>query len=146
IRDATTADVEGIVGVAASHGFDEPDSGVDPGYLELVAGHGRLAVALEAGAVVGFGGTVRVFGAAMVTDLFVLDDWQGRGVGPRLLGLLLAGEHERMTFRSKRPLAIPACRRMGMLPRWRLRYLRGSATGLDEAGVGGWGEVGLEAW
>lgn len=132
IRSATPADFDAIAMIAAEYWFDEPDSGVDVAYLHLVMRTGRLAVAevyTEARTVVvGFGGTVDSFGAAMVTDLFVLEQFHGRGLGGRLLGHLVDDRPQRMTFSSKHPAAVPTYRRLGMEPRWRLRYLRGAVT------------------
>lgn len=135
IRSATPADFAAIAAIAAVYGFDELDSGVDVAYLHLVMRTGRLAVAEvrtdSRPVVVGFGGTVDSFGAAMVTDLFVLEQFHRRGLGGRLLQHLVGDRSQRMTFSSNHPAALPTYQRLGMQPRWRLRYLRGGIRHLQ---------------
>jgi GNAT superfamily N-acetyltransferase len=128
IRSATRHDAAAIASVATAYGFDEPDSGIDPRYLELLLEHGRLAVAEVDGAVVGFGGSIESCGAAMVTDLFVLEKHLGQGLGGGLLRHLIGDCEHRMTCSSKHPRAIPTYGRFGMVPRWRVRYLTGSVV------------------
>jgi GNAT superfamily N-acetyltransferase len=128
IRSATRLDAAAIGAVAAAYGFDEPDSGIDPSYLELLLDQGRLAVAEVGGAVVGFGGSIESFGAAMVCDLFVLEEHLAKGLGGGLLRHLIGDREHRMTCSSKHPRAIPTYGRFGMVPRWRVRYLSGSVV------------------
>jgi hypothetical protein len=65
----------------------------------------------------------------MLTDLFVAAGSRGRGIGGQLLEALFDGKPQRMTFSSKHPAAMPAYRRTGMHPRWRLLYTSGPAAG-----------------
>jgi GNAT superfamily N-acetyltransferase len=128
IREATPADVDGIVAVARAHGFDGIDTAVDADYRQFIASHGRLAVAVVDRAVVGFGGAIDADGVCMVTDLFLLEEHQGRGLGAAMLNLLVAGTTRRMTFSSAHQAALPAYRRVGMRPRWNLQYWLGRAS------------------
>ena len=105
------------------------DSEADPVYLDHIQRHGTLLVQETDGAVRAFAGMILVDGVAMVTDLFVDPSLRGTGVGSRLLDTLLTGHAQRMTFSSKHPAAVPAYRRAGMDPQWRLLYLRGTAVG-----------------
>lgn len=125
VRDATPAD-DGQVAVVASEGSSD-DAG--PAYLAFVRTTGRLLVAVDGDVVLGFAGMVPVGDAAMVTDLFVGTRSRGHGVGGRLLGELLDGWPQRMAFSSQHPAALPAYRRAGLEPRWRLRCLTGRAVG-----------------
>jgi GNAT superfamily N-acetyltransferase len=131
IRAATAGDHDRLAEIGAEG--DAP--GLDAHYLSFVAARGRLLVAASAGDVVAFAGMLPVTGfspvgdVAMVTDLFVSTEGRGHGVGGALLTALLDGYEQRMTCSSKHPAALPAYRRAGMEPRWRLLYLAGVADG-----------------
>lgn len=129
IRAAVAADFARL----AEIGAEGDATGIDPHYLGFIARAGRLLVAADDRDVVAFGGMVPAGGVAMVTDMFVAAECRGHGVGGALLERLLAGHDHRMTFSSQHPAALPAYRRVGMQPRWRLLYLSGAATG---AGTG----------
>ncbi len=125
IRDAAEGDHLRLAEIAA-----EGDAGgIDSPYLTFVATGGRLLVACHDGRPVAFGGMVPIGSAAMVTDLFVATDARGGGVGGALLRQLLDGYEQRMTCSSQHAAALPAYRRAGMQPRWRLLYLTGPALG-----------------
>jgi GNAT superfamily N-acetyltransferase len=136
VRDATPADDDGIVAVAAAHGFTGADTGLDATYRRFIAEHGRLVVALADGGVVGFGGAIDADGVRLVSDLFVMDQHQGRGLGAAMLRALVADAPHRMTFSSSHRRAVPGYRRMGMEPSWRLRYWLGRATGASGGASG----------
>jgi GNAT superfamily N-acetyltransferase len=129
IRPAHTGDHRRIAAIAAEGGAD----GVDGHYLSFVAAHGRLLVATDSGrgddTAVAFGGMLPIRGVAMVTDLFVSAAGRGCGAGGAVLSALLDGYERRMTCSSQHPAALPVYRRAGMVPRWRLLYLRGNAAG-----------------
>ncbi|MCU1401327.1 MAG: hypothetical protein JWN62_4436 [Acidimicrobiales bacterium] len=111
------------------------DSHADDPYFAFVAAQGSLRVATtDDGTIVAFGGTIPVGeSTTMLTDLFVTPACRGRRIGSALLDALFAGAPRRMTFSSKHAAALPAYRRAGMTPSWRLLYLRGSAPdGLPE--------------
>lgn len=127
VREATPADDDDITAIARAHGFDDADSAIDGRYRRFVAAHGRLVVALVAGQVVGFGGAIDADGVRMVTDLFLLAEHQGRGLGGAMLDALVGDAEQRMTFSSAHERAVPSYRRMGMEPRWRLQYWSGVA-------------------
>ena len=125
IREATSSD-DAVMDAIAREG----DASADAGYLALVRSQrGRLLVAELGGRAVAYGGVVDVDGVSMLTDLFVAVDARGAGIGTQLLGDLLDGSSQRMTFSSKQPAALAAYQRVGMAPQWRLLYLRGVANG-----------------
>jgi GNAT superfamily N-acetyltransferase len=132
IRDALPADHDGIVAVASSHGFEGADTAVDDRYRRFIADHGRLVVAASDGRVVGFGGAIDADGVRLVTDLFVLAEHQGRGLGAAMLDAVVADAPRRMTFSSAHRRAVPGYRRVGMEPSWHLRYWLGRASGPPE--------------
>ncbi len=125
LHDTTVDDDARLAEIAA-----EGDSAdVAPAYLAFVRSSGRVLAASDGGVILGFAGMVPVGEVAMVTDLFVAADSRGHGIGGRLLGTLLDGQPQRMTLSSSHPHAMPAYRRAGMEPKWRLRYLSGRAVG-----------------
>jgi GNAT superfamily N-acetyltransferase len=125
IVDATPQHDDGIVAVAVAHDFAGSDTAVDAGYRRFIAAHGRLVVALDGGDVVGFGGAIDADGVRFVTDLFLLPDHQGRGLGGAMLRALVDGWTQRMTFSSAHERAVPSYGRVGMHPRWALQYWSG---------------------
>lgn len=129
VRDATDADADGIVAVARAHGFDGSDTAVDPDYRAFIANHGRFVVSDVGGRIVGFGGAIDVTRARLVTDLFLLDSHQGRGLGGSMLSTLLDGFPNRMTFSSGHERALPSYVRHGMHPAWTLEYWCGRRPG-----------------
>ena len=122
----TTIDDDARLAEIAREG-DSADA--SPAYFAFVRSSGSLLAAADGGLVIGFAGMVPVGEVAMVTDLYVAAVSRGHGVGGRLLGALLDGWPQRMTFSSSHPLAMPAYQSAGMEPRWRLRYLSGRAVG-----------------
>ena len=135
VRQATPADDEGIVAVAAAHGFAGADTAVDATYRRFIASQGRLVVALVDDRVVGFGGAVDADGTCMVTDLFLFEANQGQGLGGDMLRALVDGWSDRMTFSSTHERAVPGYQRLGMQPRWTLQYWLGSAPGQPVDGI-----------
>lgn len=127
IRAATRLDEPGLMGVASAHEIAGNDSVQNPRYQALLRDCGRLVVADVDGSVVGFGGMIQVHGVAMITDLFVLEDHHGRGLGSAMTAALLDGYPQRMTFSSRHPAARATYAAAGMEPRWFLRYLHGGA-------------------
>ena len=123
IRDARDEDFAAVAEIASEGG-----SHADDHYLAFVAAHGALRVVTDDdGTVVAFGGVIPVGDATtMLTDLFVTTACRGRRIGSALLEALFAGAEQRMTFSSRHAAALPAYRRAGMIPGWRLLYLRGS--------------------
>lgn len=134
VRDAV-ADDFATIGAIAEAG----DSHADELYLSFVASTGSLRVAVGAdGETLGFGGVIGIGNdTSMLTDLFVTPAARGHGVGGRLLGDLLDGRDRRMTFSSQHAAALPAYVRAGMLPTWRLLYLRGSSGTSDVGDTSG---------
>jgi GNAT superfamily N-acetyltransferase len=124
IRGATTYDDARCIELAEIGGA----SGVTPDYLDFVRATGRLLMSDHDA----FAGMTPVDDVAMLTDLFVAPEARGRATGTSLLDAVLDGYEQRMTFSSQHPAAVPAYRRAGMHPQWRLLYLRGVARGGDE--------------
>lgn len=137
LRDFVTGDLEGVARVALATGQPEQGAGADPGYVAHVVSRGRLLVAVEEnGEVVGFGASVAVGTVLQLTDLFVLPDRQGGGIGRRLLDAVLASwPVRRMTFSSRHPSAMPLYARAGLVPRWPLFYLAGPGRGEVRSGA-----------
>lgn len=125
IRAATPVDFERIGEIGAEG--DSADT--NPCYLSFVAATGRLLVAEGDQQLLAFGGMVPAGPVAMVTDLFVASSARGHGLGGALLAELVSGWPHRMTCSSQQPVALSAYHRVGMVPRWHLLYLEGSAIG-----------------
>jgi len=91
VRAATLEDIPGMRGVLAAYGDDDgPDAPIDvigPA-LRYLLGRGSLVVAEDAGQVIGFGGVAWSGFSAHLTDLFILPDRTGGGIGKRLLAAL----------------------------------------------------------
>ncbi|MEO8330484.1 MAG: GNAT family N-acetyltransferase [Candidatus Nanopelagicales bacterium] len=100
-------------------------AGDDPRYSGHLLTAGRLFVAESAEEIVGYAATVVVNDADMLTDLFVLSDRHGVGIGKALLDEVWSGATDRMTLSSAHPSALPLYIRHGMTPRWPVLYLRG---------------------
>ena len=137
VRQAGEADLAGIAAVALACGQPPTDSGADPAYARHLLAHGTLMAAVDRERhVVGFGATRRVGSASVLTDLFVLPDRQGGGIGGAILRCLWDADAEtRITFSSQDPRALPLYVRFGLRPRWPLLYLRGSAASLEADGL-----------
>jgi hypothetical protein len=127
IIDATPQHDDGIVAVAVAHGFAGADTALDAGYRQFIIDHGRLVVGISTEQVVGFGGAIDVDGVRFVTDLFLLAEQQGHGLGGAMLHALVDDSAQRMTFSSAHERAVPSYGRMGMYPSWALQYWSGRA-------------------
>ena len=73
--------------------------------------------------VVGLAAVVERSGVTHLADLFVLPDRFGRGIGGRLLAMILGDATRRTTFASSDPRALPLYVRNGMIPWWPNLYL-----------------------
>ena len=133
VRRADEGDLADIAQARLSNGPAHDDSGANPDYCRYLIRCGHLVVAEQGGRVVGFGGAIDVAGARLLSDLYVHADWHGKGVGGALLGAVLDGAFERLTFASNDPATIPMYTRAGMLCRWPLLTLGGAAAGLSES-------------
>jgi GNAT superfamily N-acetyltransferase len=103
-----------------------------PDFLDCERELGRQLVALNGDSVVGFGGTFSRGTITHLADLFVARDSQSSGAGRALLGRLLAGSTNLVTFASSDRRALASYIRFGMVPRCPLYYLSGPAR--DAAG------------
>jgi GNAT superfamily N-acetyltransferase len=131
VRAATVDDIPGMRGVLAAYGDDDgPDAPVDiigPALRHLL-GRGSLVVAADRrdGTITGFGGVAWSGFSSHLTDLFILPDRTGAGIGKRLLAALYTEPGPRTTFGSDDPRAIPLYVRAGMAAWWPNLYLDGS--------------------
>jgi GNAT superfamily N-acetyltransferase len=135
VRASRRDDFAAIKAVALACGQPATDSGADPAYLAHLSAHGRIEVATDLrGEIVGFGASSEAGRASILTDLFVMPEWQGRGVGRAILERLWSAKPGgRLTFSSQDPRALPLYLRFGMKPRWPLLYLSGENDGLEES-------------
>jgi GNAT superfamily N-acetyltransferase len=139
IRSATAADDPAVAAIARANGRPGTGSGADPAHTGHLRRHGTLLVAEHDGAVAGFGATLGVGGASLLTDLFVAPARRGGGIGGALLGALWpAGEDapRRYTFASQDPRALALYLRAGLTPWWPLLYLRGRPAALPGSSLG----------
>jgi len=142
LRDAKPDDFAALAAIAKAG-----DSEADDLYFTFLQTAGVLRVAADAGSILAFGGVLGIGDdTTMVTDLFVATHARGRGVGGALLAHLLDGAGKRMTFSSKHAAALPAYIRAGMVPAWRLLYLRGRSGARDEHADGVNHEVTTDPW
>ncbi len=129
IRPATLDDVPGMRAVLAAYGDDDgPDAPVDvigPA-LRYLLGRGTVIVADDGGQVIGFGGVAWSGLSSHLTDLFLLPDRRGGGIGKALLAALYHEPGPRTTFGSDDPRAIPLYVRQGMGAWWPNLYVDGS--------------------
>jgi GNAT superfamily N-acetyltransferase len=111
---------------------DPPDEGddVDLRYYEHLLSRGEVVVAEVSDVVIGYAGALPVGGLRHITDLFLHPDARGHGIGSRLLDALPLGVEPTLTFSSQHPAALPLYARRGLVPRWPLLYLRGTAASL----------------
>jgi CheY-like chemotaxis protein len=102
-----------------------------PDFLDAERSFGTLLFAADdAGAALGFGGTLRRGAVTHLGDLFVLPEHQSSGVGRTMLTELLSGDGPKVTFASSDPRAIALYVRHGLRPWAPLLYLTGPAAGL----------------
>lgn len=132
---ASEAHLAGIAAARLSNGPAHDDSGADAGYCRHLLADGHLVVAVEDDRVLGFGGAIDVGEARLLSDLYVHADAHGRGIGTALLDAVLAGAHERFTFASDDPAALPIYARAGMRSWWPLLSMRGTVRSLPVDGA-----------
>jgi len=93
---------------------------------------GRLVVAEEGGAIVGFAGVLDHGSCVALSDLFVRPDRQSHGLGAALLDEILPAGRAGVTMASADPRAIASYARRGMRPRWPAYYLSADAGQVRE--------------
>ena len=89
---------------------------------------GRLVVAEERSAVVGFAGLLDLGCCVALSDLFVRPDRQSHGIGAALLDEVLPSGRSCVTMASADRRAVAAYARRGMRPRWPAYYLSATAA------------------
>jgi GNAT superfamily N-acetyltransferase len=141
LRDARTYDLGAIYDVwratevAGSDRLppDFPDGpGTLPWFAHLLA-VGRLVVAVDAGAVIGFAGIFDHGRCVALSDLFVEPTRQSEGIGGLLLDEILPAGRPLVTMASTDPRAVASYARRGMRPRWPAYYLAADVDRLRPA-------------
>jgi GNAT superfamily N-acetyltransferase len=132
IREPTDDDLPAIREILAAHGNDGAIVVADivGPYIRHLIARGGARVAVEDGAVVGFGATVDTGRAVHLADLFMRPDRIGQGIGRPLLAAVFGDAERRTTFASDDPRALPIYVRAGMLPLWASLYVEGPAARL----------------
>lgn len=130
---ATESHIDGIAAARLSNGPAHDDSGADADYCRFLVADGHLVVAVEDGAVLGFGGAVDIGAARLLSDLYVHRDAHGRGVGSALLAAVMDDASARFTFASTDPAALPLYIRAGMVAWWPLLAVSGARSSLRPA-------------
>ena len=140
IRPAREDDLGGIESILLMH--DGPPTSAPPlqvgaytGYLRHLLARGQLVVAEAGPALLGFGASVDTGRATHLSDLFVLPDLLGEGIGRQLLEPLFANGAPRTTFASDDPRAMNLYVGLGMTPYWPNLYLTGTTSRLPANGV-----------
>lgn len=141
VRLATDDDLPAITAILEAN--DEPVTwpGVPRApYVEhLLSRPGLRCVVGELdGRVAGMAGSIE-FGRPdrrFLTDLYVDPSLQSQGLGRRMLGAVMEGASQRMTFSSSDRRALASYIRSGMRPWWPLLYLESEAAELGMASPG----------
>jgi GNAT superfamily N-acetyltransferase len=124
VRPAADEDLPEIARIAAAN---DDEDGANPRYVAHLREHGRFVVAADGGGLAGYCGVRPVGADTMLTDLFADPSRHGSGTGRVLLDAALAGAGDLFTFASRDPRAMSLYVRYGMVPRWPLLYLSGTA-------------------
>jgi GNAT superfamily N-acetyltransferase len=142
VRPAVAGDIPALAAILAGNDEavdwpDLPDLGWP--YLDHLLARARTMAVEDPTGVAGFGASVAVGrdDVRFLTDLFVDPLRHGGGAGRALLGPLLEGSTERMTFSSADDRALGLYVRAGMRPWWPLLYVDvpAGALGDPEPGV-----------
>jgi GNAT superfamily N-acetyltransferase len=140
LRDAEPDDLRGIYDVWYATEIDgveppprwEDGPGTMPWFDHLLA-IGRLMVAVDDGAVVGFAGLLDHGRCVALSDLFVHPSQQSKGIGGALLDAILPPDRPRVTMASADPRAVASYARRGMRPRWPAYYVTAEPAQLRSA-------------
>jgi GNAT superfamily N-acetyltransferase len=143
LRDADPGDLAAVYDVWYATETDghpnPPPPGSMPWFSHLLD-VGRLVVAEESSAVIGFAGLLDLGSCVTLSDLFVRPDRQSHGVGAALLDEVLPAGRPCVTMASADPRAVGSYARRGMRPRWPAYYL--SAT-VGQVREGPWPALGV---
>ena len=123
IRPAAPSDLRACQRLLQANGLDSGETAPTP-HLRHVLEQGRVLVAEDGGATVGFAAAVDRGPRTFLTDCFVDPERLGQGVGRRLLDALLDRDRLLDTFASDDPRALPLYARFGMRPLAPLLWLR----------------------
>jgi len=113
-----------------SHGEPRPATVPVPAYLAHVRETGRLLVAEQAGAIIGFAGLVTRDAVSFLTDFFIRPTGQSGSIGQALLATVLPSEGVRCTCSTADPRALALYIRAGMRPVWPQFWLRGDGQAM----------------
>ena len=140
LRDADPSDLDAVYDVWYATeivGLPNPPPPRTMPWFGHLLDVGRLVVAEERGAVVGFAGLLDLGSCVALSDLFVRPDRQSHGVGAALLDEVLPGGRPCVTMASADPRAIASYARRGMRPRWPAYYLSATAGQVRRGPVAG---------
>lgn len=135
LRDAGLSDLGAVYDVWYATeivGFSNPPPPRNMPWFGHLLDVGRLVVAEERGAVIGFAGLLDLGSCVALSDLFVRPDLQSHGVGAALLDEVLPSGRPRVTMASADPRALASYARRGMRPRWPAYYLSATAAQVRE--------------
>lgn len=130
VRSATLDDLPDLAQVALATNQPTEGTGADPRYATHLLTRGRLVVAVGDSRVVGYAAAISVLGIQQLTDLFVLPEVHGEGIGGQLLDAVWGEGGARATFSSGHPHALPLYVRAGLRPLWPLVYVTGDPVAL----------------
>ena len=128
IREAEATDLAAAFDIYyeyETHGDKRPASFSVPAYLTHVRETGRLLVAEQSDAIVGFTGLVTRDAVSFLTDFFVRPTGQSASIGRALLTTILPKEGVHCTCSTADPRALALYIRAGMRPIWPQVWLRG---------------------
>jgi GNAT superfamily N-acetyltransferase len=143
LRDADRSDLDAVYEVwyaTETDGLRDPPPPRTMPWFGHLLDVGRLVVAEESSAVVGFAGLLDLGSCVALSDLFVRPDRQSRGVGAALLDEVLPAGRPCVTMASADPRAVSSYARRGIRPRWPAYYLSAPAAQVRE---GPWPALGV---
>lgn len=106
----------------------EPKPGEPNPWFGHVLRTGEMAVACDGDRIAGFAGHRRLAKTSVLSDCFVTPEYQGQGIGFRLLDFVLPQGEPLMTLAGTHPAAQALYRKFGMEPVADCPYVRGHAS------------------
>ncbi len=124
LRPAIATDLSGILAVWWA---TEPEPGEPNPWFGHVLATGEMAVACDGDRIVGFAGHRRLAQTSVLSDCFVTPEYQGQGIGFRLLEFVLPQGEPLMTLAGAHPAAQALYRKFGMKPVAACPYVRATS-------------------